>query len=156
MRSLSSRERIYVVVFFLALAWGGWNYRHLFESGQAVTPSAQPVARAAFEVSVPAGSTNIRPAEAASSGVPEWGPDPFHRAWRTSNAAAGPPSSAKARKPGASLKLSAIVVRPDSRYAVINGGIVREGAIVAGRRVLRIESSRVVVDENGTEVTLSL
>jgi hypothetical protein len=155
MKSLSTREKIYVGILILALFWGAWNYRHVFMGPPASTHGQEPTVSVAA-VTVSERIMNSTRFDSGSQRVPDWGPDPFHRSWRGSNATAAPATAAKGRPARAALKLSAVVVRPDGRYAVINGGIVREGGMVAGRRVVKIESSRVVVDDNGTEVTLSL
>lgn len=151
MKSLTTREKALVLVFLLAMAWGAWSYRHLIPG--AARTGAMP-RTASLEVS-PADTTAGPPASeyvvVMDSAMPEWGADPFNRPWRSPDSK---PATRADKKQA--LWLSAIVVRPTHRYAVINGRIVREGEEVAGRWVTRIEASKVLVDDGGVEVTLTL
>ena len=157
MKSISRRERGLALFFLLALAWGAWNYRGLFKS----SPSPGPDALAGSSESVPVQAEGARASKATAGpgpgssqfSRPDWGTDPFNRSWRQPGATVAVITQG-VRK--AALHLTAIVVRPSQRYAVINGAIVREGQEVAGRRITRIEASRVLVDDNGVEVTLTL
>jgi hypothetical protein len=158
MRSVSSREKAFALLFLLALAWGAWNYRPWFLG----KPQAETLQGSAPESALALSNPQEPPVPlAAASGdtsralLPDWGDDPFNRPWRGAGSApSSVTASSKVRKQA--LWLTAIVVRPDRRYAVINGKIVKEGQEVAGRQVTRIEASRVLVDDNGVEVTLTL
>lgn len=154
MKRISSRERSYALIFILALGFGAWNYRHLFSSASEDSGWASGRGSAA----VPAASQGAEQNSAAKlaaqvsrDSLPDWRDDPFNRPWRSAAAVSQPAAFNRS-----ALRLSAIVVRPNLRYAVINGAIVREGQDVAGRRVTHIEATRVLVDDNGVEVTLSL
>jgi hypothetical protein len=148
-RAWSRRELGFSLVFGLCLAWGAWNYRHLFTPrGPAETPSLSGPA-----ASTAAASERSGTAEGTERTESMWGSDPFNRTWRSPRATL---ANAGVVVKKAALRLSAIVVRPPKRYAIINGQIVQEGETVAGRRVTRIETSRVLVDDNGVEVTLTL
>jgi len=154
-KRLSTREKTYVLVFVLALIWGGWNYRHLLDnkvepplSGLSSVNSRTSVALQG-PVTTATNPENVRDLDFEPA---PWSDDPFHRTWR------GLSMVVKA-EPGTSrsaLHLSSIVVRPDATYAVINGKSVQEGETVAGRTVTRIGESHVVLDDRGVEVTLSL
>ena len=151
MNRLSTRERLYLGVFVVALIWGGWNYRHLVfkppppERSKVVTASdaATPAPRVQVVSAVVMAVADYDP--------PRWDGDPFYRTWR-----GGTGHAETRRAKPISLNLSAIVVRDQSRYAVINGRIVREGQTIAGREVLVIEESLVRLDDHGVEVTLTL
>lgn len=146
MRAFTRRELAFVIIFAASLVWGGWNYRHLFTTRKTDAPPPA-AANPAAPTSAP-----IVAASAVETQVP-WGPDPFNRDWRLTRTVVTQ-SGTFVRK--AALKLSAIVVRPQKRYAIINGLIVREGDQIAGRRVTRIESAKVLLDDQGVEVTLTL
>jgi len=164
-RRLSRRERIHVGILVVALLWGLWTFRG--QLGFGPSSKSGPTAAAAGIAAATVASATAPPSGRAgplsrplSSGksianftAPDWASDPFHRDWRRANAAAETPAKAKARPP---LRLTAIVVRQDVRYAVINGRVVREGDSILGRKVIRVEPSQVVIDEKGTEVRLSL
>jgi hypothetical protein len=160
MKKLSGRERLYIGVFGVALLWGGWNYRHLFSSQTATPTVMRPQAAVAVEARPEAAlPPRARLVAKTDSGtvvqpVPPWSADPFYRSWRNADRAAV--SDPKATRPTTPLSVTAIVVRPQARYAVINGKIIREGQSIAGRKVLKIEESGVTVIENGVEVTLNL
>lgn len=148
MKSFTRRELALGGLFAVALAWGAWNYRHVFDSApeQPARAEAPVSSSAALNVPVPTVAQETNNLSAS----PEWGPDPFNRSWRATRKAV-----VAATRPLA-LRLSAIVVRPTQRYAIINGVIVREGDQVAGRRVTRIENARVLLDDQGVEVSLTL
>ena len=157
MNSLSRREQIYVGIFAVALLWGLWNFRTSLGFGPSSTSA--PKAASTTVPAAPQAGTTASPAvvrKAGSSGVyraPDWGSDPMHRRWRSTNTVAAAPTRTKTGSP---LRLTAVVVREGARYAVINGRVVREGDQIEGRRVIRVEPSQVIIDEKGTEVRLSL
>lgn len=162
MKSLSRREQIYLGVFALALLWGIWNFRASLGFGPSTTPAAATQTGApppAATATAPAAGTTASPAvvrKAGSSGAysaPDWGSDPMHRRWRSTNTVAAAPAR---RKTGSPLRLTAVVVREDARYAIINGRVMRVGDQIEGRRVQSIEPSGVILDEKGIEVRLSL
>lgn len=153
MRAPTRREQVFGLIFVLSLVWGAWNYRHLFTSKTTSAPDASQSAASTTAVTTPAVETERRPATAEKTPTP-WGTDPFNRPWRLTRTVVSNTPGVAVNK--GALKLSAIVVRPDKRYAIINGAIVREGDSVAGRRVTRIESSKVLLDDQGVEVTLTL
>jgi len=133
-----------------AVIWGAWNYRHLVFNP---SPPETPKVVRASDAATPAPRTEVVPSMAvADYDPPEWDRDPFHRTWRGGTEHVEKTSRAKPIP----LTLSAIVVRDQNHYAVINGRIVREGQIIAGRKVLTIEESLVLLDDNGVEVTLRL
>ena len=154
MKKLSTRERAYMIVFAVALVWGGWNYRHLFKSDDKAAPGTiAPVAAQTAVAPEPVAPIRVRAAVARDEAylAPPWSGDPFQRDWRGVTVAT---QATKTRS--IPLNLSAIVVRPNVKYAVINGKIVREGQTIAGRTVTRIEETLVLLDDKGVEVTLSL
>jgi hypothetical protein len=160
MKKLSGRERLYIGIFGVALLWGGWSYRHLL-AGKDATPAAPRPQAAVVAVAVPESAAPQRARLVAKTDstvivkpVPPWSTDPFTRSWRNANRAAV--SKPKAARPKSPLSVTAIVVRPQARYAVINGKIVREGQSIAGRKIVKIEEAGVTVIDNGVEVTLSL
>ena len=149
MKNLTGRERLYLGIFIVALIWGVYNYRHVIFQADTATPAtpAATVAATTPEQAVPV----VTRAAIVDYTPPEWLADPFHRDWRHG----ARPAEVSRAKP-VPLTLSAVVVRDQVRYAVINGRIVREGQMIEGRRVLAIEDSGVLVDDNGVEVTLTL
>jgi hypothetical protein len=154
-KQLSKREKTYVVIFALALVFGGWNYRHLFlGADEKPTAKATPAASPAVSTAAQTKAIAVRPAVARDDDfeAPSWSGDPFQRSWRGAAAVATEVVRAKPLP----LTLSAVVVRPNAKYAIINGKIVREGQRIAGRTVTKIEEAMVVLDDQGVEVTLSL
>jgi hypothetical protein len=164
-RRLSTRERIHLGVFVIALLWGLWTFRGQLgfgpssRSGPTAAAAGVAAATVASATALPSGRAGplSRPQSSGHSTsnytAPDWASDPFHRDWRRTNTVSETPAKAKARPP---LRLTAIVVRQDVRYAVINGRVVREGDSILGRTVIRVEPSQVFVLEKGTEVRLSL
>lgn len=155
MKNLSSREKLYLGIFAVTLVWGVWNFKDsLFgesakdESTPAATP--QPVVAEA----TPADIQRALLVPDFAYTPPEWNRDPFHRKWRNA------PTKIMQRviddEEIIDLKLTAVVIRPDIRYAVINGQILKVGQFIEGRKVVRIENSKVLLVNKGTEVTLKL
>lgn len=155
MKKLSSREKIYMGIFAVTLVWGVWNFQDTIfgepEKGKATT-SVTP------QPALPAAATGniLRAGISADQAYtpPEWNSDPFHRQWRNAQTRGARASSKTG--PRSYLRLSAVVIRSDARYAVINGHILQEGQFFEGRRVVRIWPSKVHLHDNGTEVTLEL
>ena len=156
MKNLSSREKLYLGIFAVTLVWGVWNFKDtLFGDSAKVesTPAATPqpvVAEATPAVIQRAG---LIPDIAYTP--PEWNRDPFHRKWRNAPTKIAPRGIIDDEEKS-DLKLTAVVIRPDVRYAVINGQILKVGQLIEGRKVMRIENSKVVLVDKGTEVTLKL
>jgi hypothetical protein len=153
-KKLSQREKIYMGVFAVALVWGIWNFRGLF-TGKPDTPQGgnRPAAVAAAPAAVTPTQVTKPPVPAVAPTAPqEWPADPFNRPWRGGTS----PEPSATAAPVIPLQLSAIVVRPGARFAVINGRIVRQGDEVNGRKILRIEEGQVQVDDQGRKVVLSL
>ena len=82
MRSFTTREWSFGLVFVVTLAWGVWNYRHLF--GRSESAQLQPEASTAGLQTVDSqgSATTASLAVPAYTSRPEWGLDPFHRPWR--------------------------------------------------------------------------
>lgn len=69
------------------------------------------------------------------------------------------PLDYRAGEQGVSLELNSILVGGDRRLAVINGQQLRENQVIAnsgGVRVRRIESRRVVLEQDGSTWNLTL
>ena len=158
-RSSSSgqREKMYVGIFAVTLVWGVWNFRGVFinEEPASTQPgaAAPAAARSAVAVTTPvtvqaAGFSLAHPYVA-----PRWNADPFHRNWRNATHIARPGQNEQRQ---ATLRLSAVVIRPNIRYAVINGHILKVGQSYEGHTLIPIDSSAVLMDDNGREVKLEL
>lgn len=61
-----------------------------------------------------------------------------------------------ASSPKQALKLQGIVKRNNSKEAIVNGQRVKEGAAVAGARILAIEEKYILVLQNGSETKIWL
>jgi hypothetical protein len=72
-----------------------------------------------------------------------WGTDPFVRDWIMVNELAN-------------FSLKAITLGGDRAYALINDQIVEEGDQISGKRIVRIESDRVTLEQGGRTFTLQL
>jgi len=72
-----------------------------------------------------------------------WGTDPFVRDWVMVNELAN-------------LKLKAITLGGDRPYALINDQILQEGGEISGKRVVKIESDNVTLEQGGRTFTLLL
>ena len=72
-----------------------------------------------------------------------WGTDPFVRDWVMVNELAN-------------LKLKAITLGGDHPYALINDQILQVGDEISGKRVAKIESDNVTLEQGGRTFTLLL
>jgi hypothetical protein len=92
-----------------------------------------------------------KPADATTTGAltprvlpPEiWGTDPFVRDWVMVNELAN-------------LKLKAITLGGDRPYALVNDQILQVGDEISGKRVAKIESDNVTLEQGGRTFTLLL
>lgn len=92
------------------------------------------------EGSVPAKPEAQKPAE------PEpvvWATDPFVRDWLLINELA-------------ELNLKAITVGGDRAYVLINDQILEAGDVISGKRIVKIESDKVILEQGGRTFTLML
>jgi hypothetical protein len=72
-----------------------------------------------------------------------WGTDPFVRDWVMVNELAN-------------LKLKAITLGGDRPYALINDQILQAGDEISGKRIVKIESDNVTLEQGGRTFTLLL
>jgi hypothetical protein len=90
-----------------------------------------------------------KPAEATGALTPKilppetWGTDPFVRDWVMVNELAN-------------LKLKAITLGGDRPYALINDQILQAGDEISGKRIVKIESDNVTLEQGGRTFTLLL
>lgn len=95
------------------------------------TPAPQPSAARADSA-----KTVLAPPES-------WGSDPFVRDWIMVNELAN-------------LSLKAVTLGGDRAYALINDQILEEGDQISGKRIVRIESDKVTLEQGGRTFTLLL
>jgi hypothetical protein len=102
----------------------------------------------------PAGKDKAAATKAdAESGTPEaetevqqpetWGSDPFVRDWLLVNELA-------------EMRLNAITIGGERAYALINDQIMEEGDQISGKRIAKIESDKVILEQGGRTFTLLL
>ena len=87
---------------------------------------------------------------AGVAGGQEAGVDDPMRPFSQPQTAGGPTTDEQA------AVLTAVVISPSRRIAVINGKLLREGDEIAGRRIDRIESRSVVLSRNDNSVEIFL
>lgn len=93
--------------------------------------------------------TTAKPAEITGALTPKvlppeiWGADPFVRDWVMVNELAN-------------LKLKAITLGGERPYALINDQILQVGDEISGKRVAKIESDNVTLEQGGRTFTLLL
>ena len=94
-------------------------------------------------------NTAAKPADTTGALTPKvlppetWGTDPFVRDWVTVNELAN-------------LKLKAVTLGGDRPYALINDQILQVGDEISGKRVVKIESDNVTLEQGGRTFTLLL
>ena len=93
--------------------------------------------------------TAAKPAEITGALTPKvlppetWGADPFVRDWVMVNELAN-------------LKLKAITLGGERPYALINDQILQVGDEISGKRIVKIESDNVTLEQGGRTFTLLL
>jgi hypothetical protein len=103
--------------------------------------AAQPAPTAADTAAQPAAATGALTPKVL---LPEtWGADPFVRDWVLVNELAN-------------LKLKAITLGGERPYALINDQILQIGDEISGKRVVKIESDNVTLEQGGRTFTLLL
>jgi len=107
----------------------------------AETGTAQPAPAATDAAAKPAAATGALTPKVLP---PEtWGADPFVRDWVMVNELAN-------------LRLKAITLGGDRPYALINDQILQIGDEISGKRVAKIESDNVTLEQGGRTFTLLL
>jgi len=93
--------------------------------------------------------TAAKPADTTGALAPKvlppvtWGADPFVRDWVTVNELAN-------------LKLKAVTLGGDKPYALVNDQILQVGDEIGGKKVVKIESDNVTLEQGGRTFTLLL
>lgn len=141
---------VYTVVFRLRPA-REWNDSAL-RAAEIMTAAAAEAKPTGNKAGVAAGSgvqTQAGGDKKESSGQPTepepivWGSDPFVRDWMLINELAA-------------LSLRAITLGGEKPYALINDQILEEGDQIAGKRIVKIEKDRVVLEQGGRTFNLML
>jgi hypothetical protein len=120
------------------------------EATYAKAKAAHPApATRAVQPAPTATDTAVKPAETTGALTPKvlppetWGADPFIRDWVMVNELAN-------------LKLKAITLGGERPYALINDQILQVGDEISGKRVAKIESDNVTLEQGGRTFTLLL
>ncbi len=79
----------------------------------------------------------------SESEIGKWGTDPFVRDWVMSTEMS-------------SLKLKAITQSGNRAYVLINDQILESGEIISGKKIVSIESDKVILEQGGKTFTLLL
>ncbi len=141
---------VYTAVFRLRPA-AGWNDSALrvVERMTAAAAEAKPTGDKAGAAAGSGVQTQTVGDKKEPSGQPTepepivWGSDPFVRDWMLINELAA-------------LSLRAITLGGDKPYALINDQILEEGDQIAGKRIVKIEKDRVVLEQGGRTFNLML
>jgi len=113
-------------------------------AAKATGKAAPAPAVKAAEPEAPAPDNVSAMATAPAPAQPEsWGSDPFVRDWMLVNELAN-------------LSLKAITLGGEQSYALINDQILQEGDQISGKRIVRIESDKVTLEQGGRTFTLLL
>ncbi len=116
-------------------------------AGAAAAEATGSKAKAAQPV--PAATEAAPPADTTSALTPKvlppetWGTDPFVRDWVMVNELAN-------------LSLKAITLGGERPYALVNDQILQEGDEISGKRIVKIESDKVTLEQGGRTFTLLL
>ena len=111
------------------------------EATGAKAKAVQPAPAAKTEAAKPADTTGALTPKVLP---PEtWGTDPFVRDWVMVNELAN-------------LKLKAVTLGGESPYALINDQILSVGDEISGKRITKIESDYVTLEQGGRTFTLLL
>lgn len=117
-------------------------------SSVAAKATGDVPAKAAAPAPVPAAAGDTvaaaaSPAPTAPREPESWGTDPFVRDWIMINELSN-------------LSLKAITMGGDRAYALINDQILEEGDQISGKRIAKIESDKVTLEQGGRTFTLLL
>jgi hypothetical protein len=115
----------------------------------AVAAKATGAATKVVQPAPTAKDTAAKPADVTGALTPRmlapetWGTDPFVRDWIMVNELSN-------------LKLKAITLGGDRPYALINDQILQTGDEISGKRIVKIESDNVTLEQGGRTFTLLL
>ena len=116
---------------------------------KAKATRSAPAAKAVQPAPTATTDTAAKPADTTGALTPKvlppetWGADPFVRDWVMVNELAN-------------LKLKAITLGGEHPYALINDQILQIGDEISGKRVTKIESDNVTLEQGGRTFTLLL
>jgi hypothetical protein len=115
-----------------------------YAAAKSEVPAARPKAASPADTAAAKAPPVDGAALAPRALAPEvWGSDPFVRDWVMLNELAN-------------FNLKAITLGGERAYALINDQILQEGDVISGKRVVRIESDKVTLEQGGREFTLML
>jgi hypothetical protein len=147
------RQRILVLlgiaVAVLALYTFAFRPQPELKGVSAAAAEATGAKAKAVQPAPAATDTAAKPAEATGALTPKvlppetWGADPFVRDWVMVNELAN-------------LRLKAITLGGERPYALINDQILQIGDEISGKRVTKIESDNVTLEQGGRTFTLLL
>lgn len=147
------RQRILVLlgiaVAVLALYTFAFRPQPELKGLSAAAAEATGAEAKAVQPAPAATDTAAKPAETTGALTPKvlppetWGADPFVRDWVMVNELAN-------------LKLKAITLGGERPYALINDQILQVGDEISGKRVAKIESDNVTLEQGGRTFTLLL
>ena len=147
------RQRILVLlgiaVAVLALYTFAFRPRPELKGVSAAAAEATGAKAKAVQPAPAATDTAAKPVETTGALTPKvlppetWGSDPFVRDWVMVNELAN-------------LKLKAITLGGERPYALINDQILQVGDEISGKRVTKIESDNVTLEQGGRTFTLLL
>jgi len=143
----AKRKKLVYLALVAAIIYGAVNF---WPSKKSVPPEYKTIAPlTAQQVALhKARQKNAAGIDFAKYDTLQWGTDPF-RAARTNK---GTPK----KHPTRSYDLSGIIYSPAYPLAVINRKTVGVGDKIDNARVKKIEKTKVILDNNGTELTLTV
>ncbi len=140
----SLRKNIIFVIFIAAIAWAFYNF--LLTEDEKLTSTTSPIESKQIRHTEQILQTNIIDIEEESK--LEWGRDPFRYQRKTKTA------STNIKPENKLWKLSGIIHNNLSPVAIINKKTVEIGDNIDGAKVLQIEKKVVIIDYNGSKITL--
>ena len=137
------RQKIVYLLFVVAVIWGVYNFMGDKQTSPADSP--KPVTRLEPDQQ----TVQMAPIDVEKYADLEWGGDPFYRGQYIK-----PQHPEKPVKP--IWLLGGILFDNKRPSAVINKKVVRDGDIIDGARVVRIDKETVTLDKGGLQFTLTI
>ncbi len=142
-----TKRNIYLILGLLAIVY--WGVNNIGSKGTDSLASVEPPTVAAV---TGANKALPRPDIESIASKP-WGADPFYQR-RKQGTKLRKVSQSRERR--SSFKLKAIIYNPTSPSAFLNNRIVKPGDSVDGATVMRIEKHKVVLNEDGKEIAVTV
>ena len=145
-----TKRNIYLILGLLAIVY--WGINNIGAKGPKGLTTSDSVEQAPVTAAAVASATLPHPDVNTVASKP-WGADPFYQRGKQRTVRR---ALSRGHRNRSSYKLKAIIYNATAPSAFLNNRIVRPGDSVDGATVMRIEKHKVVLEEDGKEIAVTV